>query len=294
MREQYFGVVEIEMQENLEQATASHSTSSNSERVVDHLREVIASYLRRRPHLSVNGISKKCGVSEPTIRRIMSQKVKTTPQITTLLDILTFVSQSNSVREIVAMYPGPIGEFLAEAMPYLEEFDQDYSNAINEELKDPVKYLIYKLALNSCGVREAKIIELYGNHGLQLLDDMVEKGFIDRNEDQLCRARAKTFSGSHDEFVRNFKVVADFIKTNKLRNRKPLNPYFVNMSDSLNPEAYEQIRRILSKTDKKLRKILSSRESKGTIPFFFLGAMDTLDSKSAQEWVDDEEKGKKP
>ncbi len=270
------------------------NNSDQPESVVEHVRQVVSDYLKKRPQLSVNGISKKCNVSEPTLRRIMSRKVKTTPQITTLLDILTFVSHTTSVRDIVGMYPGPIADYLAEAMPYLEEFDQDYSNAINDELKDPVKYLIYKLALNHSGVSEQKVVELYGNHGLQLLNDMIEKGFITRNEERLCRAKSKTFGGSHDDFVRNFKVVSDFIKPNKLRNRKPLNPYFVNLSDSLTPEAYDQVRRLLSKTDKKIRKIVADPEAKGTIPVFFLGAMDTLDLKSASEWVEDEEQGKKP
>ena len=59
--------------------------------VADHLRLIITQYLEKRPQLSVNGISKRCNVSEPTLRRIMSGKVKTIPQITTLLDILTYI-----------------------------------------------------------------------------------------------------------------------------------------------------------------------------------------------------------
>jgi hypothetical protein len=267
----------------------SFEIASQATSVVEHLRSVLQQYLQKRPHLSVNGISKRCSVSEPTLRRIMSQKVKTTPQITTLLDTLTFISQTSSVRAIVAMYPGPIADHLKEAMPYLDEFDQDYSNEINEELRDPVKYLIYKLALNHAGVSEDKVIELYGNHGLRLLNDMIEKGYIKKTPNQRCRAKVKTNSSSHQDFVRNFKAVADFIKPNKLRHRKPFNPYFVNMSDSLTPEAYEQIRRILGKTDKKLRKILADPNSKGHLPVFFLGAMDTLDPQSAAEWVEAED-----
>lgn len=266
------------------------SAKPSLEEVMNHIREVVGQYLKERPQLSVNGLSKKCNVSEPTLRRIMTNKVKTIPQITTLLDVLTYVSQTTSVRKLVSLHPGPIAEYLIESMPYLEEFDQEYSGAINEELKDPVKYLIYKLALNTSGVSENKIIELYGNHGLQLLNDMIDKGFIERDKNLNCRAQSKTFSSSHSDFVRNFKVVADFIKTEKLRNRKPYNPYFVNVSESLSPEAYDKIRRIQSKMDKKIRQIISDPESKGSIPMFFIGAMDTLDLKSAYEIVEDIEK----
>lgn len=259
------------------------------ETVVDHVREIVGAYLKKRTHLSINGISKKCAVSEPTLRRIMSGKVKTSPQVTTLLDILTYISGTTSVRNIVEMYPGPIAEFFTSAMPHLDEFDQEYSNALNDELQDSVKYLIYKLSLNHCGVREEKIRELYGNHGIQLLKEMMEKGYIKEDSDGACRATARSFAGSHAQFVRNFKAVADFIKPDKFRHRKPLNPYFVNMSDSISPEAYEQIRRLQKSLNNKIRKILSSEESKGKIPFFYICAQDTLDLKSAFELVESEE-----
>ncbi len=273
---------------DLSEADSKNSLEDENNAVVEHVRLVVTEYLKRRPHLSVNAISKRCNVSEPTLRRIMTRKVKTIPQITTLLDILTFISDTSSVREIVKIYPGPIADHLSEAMPYLEDLDQDYSNAVNEEIKDPVKYIIYKLSLNSNGVTVAKVRELYGNHGIHLLKDLIEKDFVYQDDFGICRARCKTFAGSHDEFVKNFKVAAEFIKPQKLQNRKPLNPYFVNMSESITPEAYEQIRRLQRKLDKKVRGILSQPESKGKIPFFYLGAIDTLDPQSAYEIAEED------
>lgn len=256
--------------------------------VVSHVRHVVAQYLAARPQLSVNGISKKCGVSEPTLRRIMGGKIKTVPQVTTILDILTYIAGTNSVREVKAMYPGAIADFLSDAMPFLDNVDQDYSNALNEQLKNPVKYLIYKLSANHNGVSEDKIVELYGNHGLQQLKEMVLAGFICSDENRVCHANAKSFSTSYDDFVSNFKIVADFIKPSKHRNRKTLNPFFVNASESLSPEAYEQIVRLQRQTQKKIRKILADPNSKGHIPSFYLCAFDSLDLRSAYELEESE------
>lgn len=274
-------------QSNFESQPLKASKDQMPQSVVEHLRVVVHHYLEKRPHLSINGISKKCSVSEPTLRRIMSGKVKTVPQITTLLDILTFVANTTQVRELVKRYPGPIADHLLETMPYLEDVDQDYSTALNEELKDPIKYLIYKMSLNHCGVTERKIAELYGKHGLQLLQDLTEKGYIQHSPENIFRAKARVYGGSHKDFVKNFKLIADFIKTDKLQNRKPLNPYFVNMSDSLSVEAYDKIRRLQSQLDKKIRKIVSEESSKGEIPFFYIGAIDTLDLKSAYELAEE-------
>jgi hypothetical protein len=261
--------------------------ASKPTNLIEHLKIIINQYLKTHPHLSVNAISKKSNVSEPTLRRIVSGRIKTLPQITTVLDILTFLSNTNSLREIVKMYPGPIGEYLLEAMPHLEQIDQDYSNQLNEELKNPIKYLIYKLAINSMGVTAEKITELYGNHGIQLLNEMINSGFIYKDQDEVFRTQVKSFSSNHGDFVRNFKLVADFIKTNKHRNRKPLNPFFVNASESITPEAYEQISRLQRSTQKKIRQILSDPQSLGNIPTFFICALDSLDIKSPLELSED-------
>ena len=256
--------------------------------VVEHVRQVVASYLEKRPHLSVNGISKRCNVSEPTLRRIMSGKVKTTPQTTTILDILTYVAGSTSVREIAHKYPGPISEHLNDVVGQLDSFDREYSNKINDELKDPVKYLIYKLAINSSGVSEKKIVELYGNHGMNLLNELIDKDLIVRDENGHCRTRAGAYKSSDEDFIRNFKVVADFIKPHKYRNRMPMNPLWVNLSESINVETYQKLMRLQRNTVRKMRKMIREDEARGNIPFFFIGAMDTLDVKAAYEFEDSE------
>ncbi len=257
--------------------------STDSDNLIVQLRDAIAQYLSKRPHLSVNAISKKTGVSEPTLRRIMGLRIKTAPQVTTVLDILTYISGTTSVREIIKLYPGPLAQYLSASMPYLEDFDQNYSNQINEELKNPIKYLIYKLALNHGGVKEEKIIQLYGNHGFQLLSEMIDAGYIERDDKRVCRTISKSFTSSEDDFVRNFKLVADFIKPHKNRPRNPLNPLYVNCSDSVSAEAYEEICKLQKKTLKKIREILSQDSSKGELPFFLLCAIDTMDLKAAYE-----------
>jgi hypothetical protein len=230
-----------------------HIQFGEPQSVVDHLHDVISAFLQKRPHLSINGISKKCRVSEPTLRRIMSKRVKTAPQLTTLLDLLTFISQTTSVREIVNKYPGPIADFILEQMPSLHEVDQDFSNDLNEELRDPVKFLIYQLSLHAAGVSEDQVGRLYGNHGLQLMHELVEKAFLVPDQN-VFRARAKTFNHSPQDFVRHFKTMAEFIKPDKYQSRKPLNPSFSTLSESLTPEAYEKVRRLQSQLERKVQK----------------------------------------
>ncbi|MEO0335394.1 MAG: hypothetical protein AAF202_03315, partial [Pseudomonadota bacterium] len=61
-----------------------------------HLRQVIQAYIDESKYLSVSGFCKKCGVSEPTVRRFLTGKIKTLPQVSTVLDILTYISGETS------------------------------------------------------------------------------------------------------------------------------------------------------------------------------------------------------
>ncbi len=250
--------------------------------VIDQLIGGLNDYMKKRPHLSVNAISRKCNVSEPTLRRILSRKIKTLPQVTTVLDILTFLCQEKSVQKIIELYPGPIATYLKEAMPYLVEFDEDYSIELNYELKNPVKYLIFKLAANSAGVRQSKVVEMFGQHGLQMLEEMLQNELVVKSNG-VYRTKARTFKLSNDDFVRNFKLVADYIKPHAATLKDRLNPLFVNRSSSVNADTFEKVVKIQRKALIKINRLLEAAESEGSIPLFLLLGVDTLDSASAAE-----------
>ncbi len=255
--------------------------------VVEHLSQVVKEYLEARPHFSLNGLSKKCGVSEPTLRRIVGQKIKTIPQSTTVLDILSFISGVDSIQSISKRYPGAIAEFLTDHFPVSENFDQEYSSALNAEFENPIKYLIFKLAGNDSGVRKEKIKELFGAHGIALFEEMIAKGFIDQVSPSHYRAKAKSFRTSNEIFTRNFKLMADYIKTSKHGQKKNLNPFFINKSNSINAKAYEKIVKIQRQAFAKIHQIMDEEGSQGELPVFFLSAIDTQDLKAAFEWDQD-------
>lgn len=257
-------------------------------RVTEHLQTVLKEYLSQHPQLSVNAMSKRCNVSEPTLRRIVSGKVKTEPHITTLLDILSHISGTSSVIEITQRFAGPISEYILESMPYVTETKPDYSSDVNNELKHPTKYLIYKLAVNQAGLTKEKLVELFGNHSVLLVDEMVSSGLLQRDEYGTIKTVSKTLTSSNDDFVRNFKLVADFIKPEKAFGGRELGPLFVNCSDSINAEAYNKIIEIQRASQAQIREILVDSDSRGRLPFFMLVGIDILDSKSAYEFQNQE------
>ncbi|MCJ8277520.1 MAG: hypothetical protein HRT44_12425 [Bdellovibrionales bacterium] len=268
------------MQIEVESQKTSEETKKGS--LLVHLQGALREYLENRPHMSLNSLSKKCSVSEPTLRRIMKGQIKTLPNVTTVLDILTYISGEKNTCNIPKKYPGPIAEFLREMLPHIEDLDANYDLDLNNELKHPTKYLIYKLASNDTGVTHEKVVELFGSHGLMFVQELIDKEFI-KLEGGVYFASSSAFTASHEHFVENFKVVADFIKTQKADSHMLLNPLFINYSNTVNAEAYKEIVTLQKKTLKKIRGIMTDKSKIGEIPLFMLLAVDTLDMNTAFE-----------
>lgn len=267
--------------DTLTATSASKSDAAPSD-LMGQIQSVIADYLAENPRRSLNALSKRCTVSEPTLRRLLKGQIKTLPTLTTIQDVLTTVTGEKNVRRLAERFPGPIAEYLTSMYSDFAEVETDYDPELNSEMRNSTAYLIYKLASNSSGVHRAQITELFGARGLQCMENLERKGYIVSDGDTY-RANAKNFSGSHGDFVLNFKTVADFIKIRDASGSANLDPLLVNFSESISPAAYREIVSIQKTALRKIRTILADPASAGRLPVFLLQAFDTLDLKTAAE-----------
>jgi hypothetical protein len=251
------------------------------------LREVIGAYLQANPKMSLNSLSKRCSVSEPTLRRIMKGEVKFLASVTTVVDILMYVSKEESIPAIVRSYPGPIADYLRQNLgPACDEQSGiDYAPALNDALKDPMKYLIYKRAANTSGVHMDEVESMFGYAGRICIEDLIAEGWLSVDKD-IYRATVDNFALSHDHFVKCFKATSDFIKPQKLGQAK-YNNMFLNYSRSLNSSAYKELIKAQQTAIRKCIHILNDPKSEGKIPAFLLIAIDTLSAQSAAEIAGD-------
>ncbi len=260
--------------------------------LLNELQTVLQDYLNQKSNMSLNGLSKKCTISEPTLRRILKGQVKTLPNITTILDILITISGDTNTENISKKYPGPISKFLKSMIPQIEDCNTEYNSELNVELKTPIRYLIFKLASNATGVSQKKVTDLFGIHGISALQDLLDKGFVIKSN-EVFFSKSKNFTGSHNEFVTNFKSISDFIKTRNSVTKTNLNPLLANYSESISFNAYKEIVKIQKKSLQKIRAIMSEEKSKGPVPLFVLSALDTLDFRTAYEIEDEFNKSKR-
>lgn len=266
-----------------------HGNSPENREVVtvfDHLQTVLLEYLEAHPNLSLNGLSKRCGVSEPTLRRIRHGQVKTIPNVSTIFTFLTYVYQETEVERLVNLVGEPLAGFLNDKAANLKNFNKiEYSEDLTEILRDPVKYVIYKIAAGGHGLTADKVLDLFGTHGERQLQSLVTCGWMYK-ENELYFVKTPNFSLSYDVFVEHFKVMADFIKPEKHANAQgDFAPLFVSQSSSVNKEAYKEIRKIYKKAVLRVSEIVNNPQSFGPIPTFVLSAVDTMDTFCADEII---------
>lgn len=254
----------------------------------NQLQAILIAYLDSRPHISLNGLSKRCAVSEPTLRRIRKGQLKTLPSVYNIMEILRYVSQKEEAKDILKHFGGPLEKYLDSKFPQINSIEKiEVSEHLTRALKDPVKYLIYKLSVNSEGVSLEKVIELFGSYGEKQLQAMMQERLVEKRGENYF-GTVEYFALSGDVFIEHFKSTADFIKVNKVANsKKNHSPHFANSSTGLNKKGYSEILRIQRAALKKIRKVMSEKKFLGKIPTFYLSAIDTIDLKSADEFPED-------
>ena len=72
------------------------------------LQEEISTFLNKNKNLSLNALGQKCGVSEPTLRRIMKGQLKKAPKTTTVIEILSYIHKTKTVSKLIEVSPAAL------------------------------------------------------------------------------------------------------------------------------------------------------------------------------------------
>ncbi len=249
------------------------------------LQSILIDHLKKHPNLTTAGISKRCAISEPTLRRIRSGQVKTLPSVTTIVELLVYISKEDSALKLLHRYPGPLAEYLKDKLVQFECWKEiRYSKDLSQALKDPIKYLIYKLAAMPEGVASKRVLELFGSYGENSVRTLADDGLLAFTDGRF-HALEKSYSLSHDDFVEHFKTTANFIKPHKhAMSARQYSPIFSNYSNGLSKKAYSEVLKIQRAANKKILAILNDKSCEGFIPTFVLNAVDTIDQLCADEY----------
>lgn len=173
-------MAEVEKFEQQKDSRCNPNQESTPEHfVLSYLRGELETYFGQNERLSLNSLSKRCGISEPTLRRIYKSKVKTLPNITTIFSLLTYLHGCTDLKVLLGKVPKNVSDFLNQKSDFIEELDEvTYSEDLTRSLSDPVRYLVFKLASNESGVCEDKVAELFGQHGVKVAQSMIHEELL--------------------------------------------------------------------------------------------------------------------
>jgi hypothetical protein len=186
----YFFVITKERDGAMEQL---YSQNENS--LIAILKNMIETFLRQHPQISMNGFAQKSNVPLSTLRRITSESIKGDIAPHTVLNIVSFVKKEKNIKKLLVSSHPIVSEYLSEYFsPYIfDQEDQTYSVDLNELLSDKMNYVIYKLAANRSGVTLIEIAEIFGQIGMQKVNEWLAKKIVSIDHNNRIHAKVKTF-----------------------------------------------------------------------------------------------------
>ncbi len=245
------------------------------------LKNMIETFLSQHSQISMNGFAQKSNVSLTTLRRITSMSIKGDIAPHTVLNIVSYIKKEKNIKKLLISSHPVISEYLSEYFsPYIfDQEDQTYSVDLNELLSDKMNYIIYKLAANRSGVTLIEIAEIFGQLGMQKVNEWLAKKIVSIDHNNRIHAKDKNFSLDLDIAVGHLPELLKFYKANEIPQGKNL---FYSLSESLNADAIQKIKQIQKEAVLKIHQVMNDDQSYGTIPYFTLNICDTLEMSNQE------------
>jgi predicted transcriptional regulator len=249
------------------------TTPCQRQAIILELQECIKSFLVKNKHLTLNALSKKSSVSEPTLRRVRNAEIKTLPRVNTIVDILSTIYKERNISDLIKHCGPNLRAYLEKVFTVILESNAHYENdtGLSRELKNTTSYLIYKLAANRTGIKRELVCRLFGELGLRKLKDLERKGLVFEMIGSY-HARTKSFSLDDELFRQNFQAVSEFIRVEDGPEKG--DNLFYNLSESISEEGYQKILSIQRQALKEIVHILNEKEYAGDKPVFVLSSVD--------------------
>lgn len=249
--------------------------SKQNSRLVIELKELVDDYLKKYPSISIHALSKKCGISSSTLRRIVNLETKEDPVASTVLGVVSAVKKESSIHQLMSMFDQNSEIFLSLSRAYsFVHKCSAYKPELSDVLGDRESYIIYKMAANRSGTTRQQLIELMGNPIESRIDELLKMELIYEEGGRL-HAIQKNFTLPEELVKKHIPELVRFVGAGSCFVDKTV---FSSISESITKEVYDEIWKINSEARKKIRELIYSKESSGNIPFFFVQVLDTMEA----------------
>jgi len=237
-------------------------------------------YFKKNPGVGPEELSLDSGVSAQSIKRIVEGDLTHAPAPHVLLNLLASMKKETQLSLLLEEAEGALGESLRFTYgPFLKmDMPHTSSKELNHELKDSLKYFIYKCSANRSGISKEWLKSNFGKLGEERLQTLTNKGFLQGGPD--------IFHGTKKDFSLDLSIAAHHLPQ-LVKFYKPFEAdfgqnLFYTLSESVNIEAILKIKDIQRNAVEEIYKVLKDPESDGDIPYFTLNLCDSLTLKQRE------------
>lgn len=256
------------------QASPQRRTSSQRSTAVNRqLQQLVDECFRQNPRLTLNALSLKSGVPEPTLRRIWNCQTKTLPAIGNVCSLLFYLFKVNHFSDLLERLDGELKEHLEEHYRFWGSEDFAMKNPeLHQRLVKVFKckdtYLFFRLAKSRQGVSEKVVSRLLPESWQTIASVLGGEGWVERIGDRYRAVAGIEIPRSM--FKENFKSFAD-----RLRTDGEANVYNI-LVENVSEAAFREILSLQRKTVHEIQEILQREGSRGELPVFYLSGFDRL------------------
>ena len=159
-------------------SSALEGNGDNYSNKCERIKACIDSFLEKNPRVSLQNVEDKTGVPGSTLRRIVSLKGNTQPE--TVIKIFQALGYDQELYQYMKDFHPDIASVMAlknshnQEYNFVNESDRDYF--ISEDF-----YLLINMAYTTNGTTENEVIYEQGKKGIERLQELLEKGIIEKN-----------------------------------------------------------------------------------------------------------------
>jgi len=247
----------------------------------DALREMVKTYMKQFPSLTLNAFSKRTNVPGTTLRRLLkddgnSKNQECAPHI--VLNLCSYIFKEKRISHLLECVPGIVGDYLRKNFDQFifskESSDHLLNLNLESVLKDEVNYILYKLGANKCGTTRDEIQQVLGSIGINRLEKFLIQGlFIEDHQTQTFHSVEKNFSLSLPLAKKHAHSLLDFYKETEVAQGLNL---FYSLSEGLTLEGIKKVKEIEKEAVKKIHEVMGQGIYHGTIPYYALVLSETF------------------
>ena len=243
----------------------------------EDLKQVIDTYIDGHRSRSLATLSRASGVAYTTLRRFAQKEGNPTAE-----PVLKILDAVLATKEKIGFLETHFPEIARTISRYAGTSFQENADPTREELKmfvrrTPHNYIL-NLAINVRGTSATTISRLYGERGLEALDEMVECGVLDRDPHGRVRYRDDTLVSFDCDYlldqVRHSIDAFDrsLVGTSAAR--------LWHKTATVNQEGLERVHRLVSEVYEAIAAINEDPRFHGDIPYFAGLVMNVYDKKA--------------